>query len=352
MFTSLWVFMFVEGRTVVAAQAMCVFGEVGLRVDAVASMLYLDYSRKKGDWSPNIYGGNENLEAVTLLQELNEVVHDKFPGAMVIAEESTAWPQVSRPTYLGGLGFSMKWSMGWMHDTLDYMTQDPIHRRYHHEKLTFGMLYAYSENFVLALSHDEVVHHKASLLHKMPGDDWQKFANLRLLYTYMFTYPGKKLLFMGGEFGQRNEWNHNTELDWPLLEHAPHQGMQRLVSDLNNLYRVNTALHYHDFDQQGFEWIDCHDSDQSVFSYLRRGDNQHLIVVLNFTPVPRLRYRLGVPDARSYKEQLNSDSNLYSGSNVGNLGTVKVEPIPWMGHAQSIELTLPPLAGLILTPGN
>lgn len=320
----------------------------GLRVDAVASMLYLDYSREPGDWCPNRYGGNENLEAVSFLRELNEVIHSQLPGKIIIAEESTSWPQVSRPTYLGGLGFSMKWNMGWMHDTLEYMGQNPVHRRYHHAKLTFGMLYAYSENFVLALSHDEVVHGKASLLHKMPGDDWQKFANLRLLYTYLFTYPGKKLLFMGGEFGQRSEWDHDTELEWQLLKYAPHRGLQKLVADLNRLYQKDRALHCGDFSEDGFQWINCHDSDQSVLSYLRRAQSQQVVVVLNFTPVPRYKYRLGVPAALAYREQLNSDSALYDGGNVGNWGEVKVEPIAWMGYAQSIELTLPPLGGLIL----
>lgn len=322
----------------------------GLRVDAVASMLYLDYSRQPGQWTPNQYGGNENLEAVSFLQELNEQVHARYPGVMMIAEESTSWPQVSRPTYLGGLGFSMKWNMGWMHDTLSYISHDPVHRRYHHDQLTFGMLYAYTENFVLALSHDEVVHEKASLLHKMPGDDWQKFANIRLLYTYMFTYPGKKLLFMGNEFCQRNEWDHDTQLDWPLLDYLPHQGAQLLVSDLNHLYKQQPALYVDDFDRQGFQWIDCHDSDQSVLSYLRRTDQHCLIIVLNFTPVPRSAYRLGVPAAHCYRERINSDSRHYGGSDLGNGGVIAVDTKPWMGFDHSIEITLPPLAALVLEP--
>lgn len=320
----------------------------GLRVDAVASMLYLDYSRGDGQWQPNIYGGNENLEGVSFLRSLNEIVHQQFPGVSVIAEESTAWPQVSGPTYLGGLGFTMKWNMGWMHDSLEYMSKEPVHRRFHHDKLTFGMLYAYSENFVLALSHDEVVHEKRSLLQKMPGDDWQQFANLRLLYSYMFSYPGKKLLFMGSEFAQRSEWQHDHPLDWHLLEHASHQGMAKVISDLNHLYQRYPALHVLDFDQQGFSWIDCHDSDQSVLVYLRQCAQQKIIVALNFTPVPRYQYRIGIPKAVSYQELFNSDAYCYGGSNVGNLGKVKVEPIAWMGYSHSIQITLPPLAGLLL----
>ena len=322
----------------------------GLRVDAVSSMLYLDYSREDGQWQPNIYGGNENLEGVSFLRSLNEIVHKQFPEVTVIAEESTAWPQVSGPTYLGGLGFTMKWNMGWMHDTLDYMSKEPVHRRFHHDNLTFGMLYTYTENFVLALSHDEVVHEKKSLLHKMPGDDWQQFANLRLLYTYMFSYPGKKLLFMGSEFGQRNEWQHDNPLQWELLQHVSHQGIQQLVTDLNHLYQHHSALYKMDFEQAGFQWIDCHDSDQSVLIYLRQSDKKRVIVALNFTPVPRLNYRIGVPKAASYREIFNSDAHCYGGSNVGNLGNVMVEAIPWMGYSHSIKFTLPPLAGLLLSP--
>lgn len=324
----------------------------GLRVDAVASMIYLDYSREAGQWQANCYGGNENLEAVAFLKELNEVSHAVVPGCLIIAEESTAWPMVSRPTYVGGLGFSMKWNMGWMHDTLDYLAKDPVHRRYQHENLTFSMMYAFNENFVLALSHDEVVHGKASLIHKMPGDDWQQFANLRLLYSYMFTYPGKKLLFMGCEFAQRSEWNHDTTLDWSLLEHAVHRNTQRLVADLNTIYRRYPALHERDFDSAGFQWINCHDSDQSVLSYLRRGFNQYVVVICNFTPVPRFNYRIGVPEASVYSECLNSDSEYYGGSNLGNYLPIVVEAIPFMGFSQSISLTLPPLAALVLVPSE
>ncbi|MDE2149926.1 MAG: 1,4-alpha-glucan branching protein GlgB [Gammaproteobacteria bacterium] len=322
----------------------------GLRVDAVASMLYLDYSRQPGEWLPNRYGGRENLEAIELLQQLNHVVHQQFPGALVIAEESTAWPQVTRPTWLGGLGFSMKWNMGWMHDTLDYLRHDPIHRSYHQQQLTFGLMYAHHENFVLPLSHDEVVHGKGSLLAKMPGDDWQRFANLRLLYVYQWTYPGKKLLFMGQEFGQRAEWNHNAALDWALLDHSPHRGVRQLLIDLNRLHRAQPPLHVHDFDAEGFEWIDCNDAQQSVLSYLRRGAGEVAVVVLNFTPVPRCGYRLGVPLAGRYRELLNSDAGVYGGSGGGNLGGVHSQPQPWMGRAHSLVLNLPPLGGLILVP--
>ncbi|ROR32816.1 1,4-alpha-glucan branching protein GlgB [Inmirania thermothiophila] len=322
----------------------------GLRVDAVASMLYLDYSRRDGEWLPNVYGGRENLEAIAFLRELNRVVHERCPGAVVIAEESTAWPMVSRPTWLGGLGFSMKWNLGWMHDTLDYFGHDPIHRKYHHDRLTFGLLYAFSENFVLPLSHDEVVHGKGSLIARMPGDAWQRMANLRLLYTWMWTHPGKKLLFMGGEFAQEREWNHDAELDWPLCDDPARQGVMRLVADLNALHRSRTPLHRYDFEAQGFEWIDCHDADQSVLSFLRRDGERFVVVVLNFTPVPRHGYRLGVPHAGRYREILNSDSALYGGSNLGNAGAVEAEPVPWMGRPASLVLTLPPLAGLVLEP--
>ncbi len=320
----------------------------GLRVDAVASMLYLDYSREPDDWVPNIYGGNENLEAIDFLRQLNEVTHTRFPGTVVMAEESTAWPMVSRPTYLGGLGFSMKWNMGWMHDTLEYMKKDPIHRHYHHDVLSFGLLYSFTENFVLPFSHDEVVHGKRSLLYRMPGDEWQRFANLRLLYTYMYTYPGKKLLFMGCEFGQGSEWNFNAILDWYVLEYPFHQGTQRLVGDLNRLYRDVPALHRHDFTVQGFEWIDCHDAAQSVLSYLRRNGDEIAIVALNFTPLPRFGYRLGVPHPGRYEEIFNSDSAHYAGSNLGNSGTVYADEVPWMGRPYSIVITLPPLAGVVL----
>lgn len=324
----------------------------GLRVDAVAAMLYLDYAKEEGDWLANDYGGNENLEAIGFLRELNQMIHHEFPGAMVIAEESTAWPQVSRPTWTGGLGFSMKWNMGWMNDTLDYFSKNPVHRRFHHQQLTFAMLYAYHENFVLALSHDEVVHGKKSLLEKMPGDDWQKFANLRLLYTYMFTWPGKKLLFMGCEFAQRIEWHCDQGLDWHLLEHASHRAVQKLLSDVNQLYRGSPPLHRYDFEQRGFDWIDCHDTEQSVLSYLRRSGDDFVVVALNFTPVPRYDYRLGVPAAGTYREAFNSDSAWYGGSNVGNCGYVRAQPTPWMGMPYSVDIVLPPLAGVVLIPEN
>jgi 1,4-alpha-glucan branching enzyme len=320
----------------------------GLRVDAVASMLYLDYSREEDDWVPNIHGGNENIEAIEFFRELNSVTHAEHPGTMVIAEESTAWPQVTRPTDIGGLGFSMKWNMGWMHDNLDYMSKDPVHRHYHHSKLTFGLLYLFSENFVLPFSHDEVVHGKSSMLYKMPGDEWQRFANLRLLYTYMFTYPGKKLLFMGCEFAQGTEWNHEKALDWYVLQYPSHQGIKQLVGDLNTLYKDHSALHHYDFEPQGFEWIDCNDTDQSVLSYMRHSDDETIIVVLNFTPVPRENYRIGVPDAGTYEEILNSDSEYYHGSNVSNGVAIHSDDIAWMDKPCSITLTLPPLAGVVL----
>ena len=323
----------------------------GLRVDAVASMLYLDYSRNPGEWLPNLYGGNENLEAVDFLRQLNTVVHEHFPGCVTIAEESTSWPQVSRPTWLGGLGFSMKWNMGWMHDTLNYVSKDPVHRHYHHQELTFGLLYAFTENFVLPFSHDEVVHGKGSMLGKMPGDEWQRFANLRLLYTYMYTYPGKKLLFMGNEFGQGREWNFDTALDWYVLDYPLHQGVQTLVRDLNQFYRAQSALHRYDFEPQGFEWIDCNDSDQSVISFLRRDGDRQLVVILNFTPVVRRNYRIGLPHGGAYREALNSDSEFYGGTNVGN-GILQAEQVAWMNRPCSAELTLPPLGALVLEPVN
>ena len=319
----------------------------GLRVDAVASMLYLDYSREPGDWVPNIYGGNENLEAIDFLRELNQVAQGQHPGALMIAEESTAWPQVTRPPWVGGLGFAMKWNMGWMHDTLLYMSKDPVHRHYHHDQLTFGLLYAFTENFVLPFSHDEVVHGKASMLHKMPGDEWQQFANLRLLYAYQWTYPGKKLLFMGSEWGQRGEWNFDAELEWSALDYPPHRGVQSLVADLNRLYREQPALHAHEFEAEGFAWIDCHDADQSVISYRRRAGDEEVIVVLNFTPMVRQGYRLGVPAAGWYEVLLNSDSEFYGGSNTGLPGAMSRD-LPWMGLPCSIELTLPPLGALVL----
>jgi 1,4-alpha-glucan branching enzyme len=320
----------------------------GLRVDAVASMLYLDYSRKDHDWIPNQHGGNENIEAIDFLRELNAVTHADFPGTMIMAEESTAWPMVTRPTNIGGLGFSMKWNMGWMHDTLDYISNDPVHRHYHHDQLTFGLLYLFSENFVLPFSHDEVVHGKQSMLYKMPGDEWQRFANLRLLYTYMFTYPGKKLLFMGCEFGQGDEWHHDRVLDWYVLQFPHHAGVKKLVSDLNVLYKQQPALHRYDFDYQGFAWIDCHDTDQSVLSYLRRSDDEAIVVILNFTPVIRNHYRIGVPEAGNYEILFNSDATYYSGSNAGSPPTVMSENIAWMNQPVSLQLSLPPLAGLVL----
>ena len=320
----------------------------GLRVDAVASMLYLDYSREEGDWIPNQHGGNENIEAIEFLRELNIASHANFPGTMIMAEESTAWPQVTRPTNIGGLGFSMKWNMGWMHDTLNYFSNDPVHRHYHHDRLTFGLLYLFTENFILPFSHDEVVHGKSSMLYKMPGDEWQKFANLRLLYTYMFTYPGKKLLFMGCEFAQGDEWNHDKALDWYVRQYPLHAGMVKLVSDLNRLYCGQKALHQYDFNPVGFEWIDCHDTDQSVLSYLRKEDNSHIIVILNFTPVLRHDYRIGVPETGDYEIIFNSDSSFYAGSNAGSHSSIRADNIAWMNRPCSLNLSLPPLAGLII----
>jgi len=321
----------------------------GLRVDAVASMLYLDYSRKPGEWIPNSHGGRENLGAISFLHRFNEEAYGRHPGIVTIAEESTDWPSVTRPSYLGGLGFGTKWDMGWMHDTLAYMAQNPIYRRFHHQELTFRMIYAFSENFILSLSHDEVVHGKASLLAKMPGDDWQKFANLRLLYGYMYTQPGKKLLFMGGEFGQWREWSHERSLDWHLLQYAPHRFLQRYVRDLNTCYRGERALHERDFDGAGFEWIDCHDADQSTLSYLRRArtTQELLVVACNFTPVPRHDFRIGVPRAGQWNEILNSDAPLYGGSGQGNLGRAVATPVAWHGREYSLNVTLPPL-GIVI----
>jgi 1,4-alpha-glucan branching enzyme len=325
----------------------------GLRVDAVASMLYLDYSRKAGEWLPNKYGGRENLEVIDFIKQLNTVLHQDFPGALTIAEESTAWPAVSRPVYLGGLGFSMKWNMGWMNDNLAYIENDPIHRKYHHDKLTFGQLYAYSENFVLPFSHDEVVHGKGSLIGKMPGDAWQKFANLRLLLTLQMTSPGKKLNFMGNEFAQGREWNVNSSLDWHLLENGLHQGVQNISRDLNHQYAALTCLHDLDFEPQGFDWIDCHDSDQSTISFVRRArDGSFAIIVLNFTPVLRHNYRIGVPHFGEYAEIFNSDAEYYGGSNQGNGHALQTENVAWMNHAQSLLISLPPLAGLIFKLNN
>jgi 1,4-alpha-glucan branching enzyme len=320
----------------------------GIRVDAVASMLYLDYSRKEGEWIPNRYGGRENVDAIDFLRRFNEEVKKNYPGVFTVAEESTAWPMVSRSTHLGGLGFDMKWDMGWMHDTLDYMSHDPIHRQYHHNRLTFRMLYAFHENYILPLSHDEVVHGKGSLLGKMAGDDWQKFANLRLLFGYMFAQPGKKLLFMGGEIGQWQEWSHDRSLDWHLLEFPFHSGLRRWVEDLNRLYRNERALHALDFDWRGFSWIDCNDAMQSTISLIRRGSvpEDTLIGVFNFTPVPRHNYRIGAPAEGFWKEILNSDATLYGGSGQGSLGGVDTAPISFHGQPFSINLTLPPLAAV------
>jgi 1,4-alpha-glucan branching enzyme len=322
----------------------------GLRVDAVASMLYLDYSRAPGEWVPNVHGGRENLEAVRFLQELNKRVYGDVPGAITIAEESTAWPQVSRPADSGGLGFGYKWNMGWMHDTLSYMSREPVHRSHHHNELTFGLIYAFSENFILPLSHDEVVHGKGSLLGKMPGDRWQKFANLRAYLAFMWTHPGKKLLFMGGEFAQEREWNHDQSLDWHLLADPSHRGMHALVRDLNRLYRSSPALHRFDCEPRGFEWLDAGDSSRSVLSYLRRGDTSEapVTVVCNFTPVVREGFRLGVPKRGRWIERLNTDSAAYTGSNVGNLGNVEAQEMSWHGQPFSVELTLAPLATVVL----
>ena len=317
----------------------------GLRVDAVASMLYLDYGRKAGEWIPNKYGGRENLEAVAFLRQFNEEVFKRHPDVQTSAEESTAWPQVSRPTYVGGLGFGFKWDMGWMHDTLSYMAHDPIYRKFVHSQLTFRQVYAFSENFVLPLSHDEVVYGKGSLLRKMPGDDWRKFANLRLLFGYMYTQPGKKLLFMGGEIGQWDEWNHESSLQWYLLDSLPHQGLQRWVRDLNTWYRGEPGLHQLDSDPAGFAWIDCRDADASVLTYLRRGKDAAaaLVIACNFTPVPRYNYRIGVPAVGYWREVMNSDAPLYGGSGQGNLGGVDAAPVACHSHFQSINVTLPPL---------
>jgi 1,4-alpha-glucan branching enzyme len=320
----------------------------GLRVDAVASMLYLDYGRQKGEWIPNIYGGNENLEAIPFLRRLNEEVYKNFPDIQMIAEESTSWPMVSRPTDLGGLGFGMKWDMGWMHDTLKYMSEDPIHRKYHHNKLTFRMLYAFHENFMTPLSHDEVVYGKGSLWKKMPGDDWQKFANLRLLLGYMYAQPAKKLLFMGGEFAQLNEWYHERSLDWHLCGHLPHAGVQRWVTDLNRVYKEEPALYELDFDPSGFEWIDCEDSQNSTLSLLRKGRSNKdvFIIVLNFTPVPRNDYKVGVPMDGFWREILNSDAHEYGGSGQGNWGKTRASAPSLHGQPYSMCITLPPLSVL------
>ncbi len=322
----------------------------GLRVDAVASMLYLDYSRKPGEWIPNAHGGNENLEAIGFLRRFNEAVHQNYPRTLTIAEESTAWPMVSRPVYIGGLGFDMKWDMGWMHDTLEYLSKDPVHRAYHHNKLTFRMLYAFTENYVLPLSHDEVVHGKGSLLGKMSGDDWQKFANLRTLLGYMYAQPGKKLLFMGAELGQRTEWSHDRSLDWHLLADPLHFGIQRWIQDLNQVYRREPALHQCDFASEGFGWIDCNDALQSTVSLVRRGSSKRdvLLIAFNFTPIPRYNYRIGAPHSGLWREILNSDSLHYGGSGQGSLGAVEAAPVPSHNQPYSLNLTLPPLAAVFI----
>jgi 1,4-alpha-glucan branching enzyme len=345
-----------EVRSFLISSALCWLDKFhidGIRVDAVASMLYLDYSRRPGEWIPNEYGGNENLEAISFLRELNTQIYKYYPDVQTIAEESTAWPMVSRPVYVGGLGFGFKWDMGWMHDTLQYFRRDPIYRRFHHNELTFRGLYMFSENYVLPLSHDEVVHGKGSLLDKMAGDVWQKFANLRLLYSYMFAQPGKKLLFMGGEFGQWREWSHDTSLDWHLLMFPSHQGMQRLISDLNRLYRTEPALYELDCDPRGFEWIDANDADASVYSFLRKSRyGEQILIVINATPVVREDYRIGVPVGGWWRELFNSDSEYYWGSGQGNAGGVMAEAIPTHGRDFSLRLRLPPLGALFLKPAG
>ena len=324
-----------------------------LRVDAVASMLYLDYSRKEGEWVPNKYGRRENLEALEFIKALNSAVYGHHPGVQTIAEESTAWPMVSRPVHLGGLGFGLKWNMGWMHDTLAYFSKDPVHRKYHANQLTFGIWYAFHENFVLPLSHDEVVHGKGSLLDKMPGDVWQKFANLRLLYGFMWAHPGKKLLFMGGEFGQWSEWRHDSALEWSLLDGELHKGVMRWIKDLNEGLRSTSALYRLDFDSAGFSWVDCTDHEASVFSFLRRDDEEGLVlVVVNATPIPREGYRIGVPQQGRWREMLNSDGVEYGGSGMGNMGMVVAEKRPEHGHPFSLSLTLPPLSVLYFEPSE
>ncbi|MEZ5292322.1 MAG: 1,4-alpha-glucan branching protein GlgB [Vicinamibacterales bacterium] len=324
----------------------------GLRVDAVASMLYLDYGRQSGAWVPNTFGGRENLEAVDFLRELNAVVHEAQPGVVMAAEESTAWPMVSRPTYLGGLGFGLKWNMGWMHDMLDYMGHDPVHRSYHHQRLTFSLLYAFAENFILPFSHDEVVHGKGSMLRKMPGDDWQQFANLRLLYGYQYGHPGKKLTFMGNEFGQRAEWNHDASLDWHLMAEPRHAGLVRWVRDLNRLYRERPALYLRDVESSGFEWIDCNDHERSLVSFVRRGrdDGDLVLFVCNFTPVPRPDELVGVPVGGYWRELLNSDAHEYGGSGLGNAGGVTAEAEGHHGRPHRVRLTVPPLGMVVLAP--
>jgi 1,4-alpha-glucan branching enzyme len=324
----------------------------GLRVDAVASMLYLDYARQDGEWIPNQYGGNENVDAIAFLRALNEATYRDHPDTQTTAEESTAWPMVSRPAYVGGLGFGLKWNMGWMHDTLAYFSTDPLFRSHHHDQLTFSLWYAFHENFVLPISHDEVTHGKGALVGKMPGDEWQQFANLRLLTGYMWTHPGKKLLFMGSEFGQKREWQHEESLEWHVLQYPLHAGMQRWIEDLNRFYREHSALYQEDFAAKGFEWIDCGDHENSVLTYLRHGHdpNDMLLVVCNFTPVPRENYAVGVPRGGWWAECLNSDAPLYGGGGVGNMGGVEASPVAAHGRFHSLRLTLPPLAVLVLKP--
>jgi 1,4-alpha-glucan branching enzyme len=326
----------------------------GLRVDAVASMLYLDYSRKEGEWIPNRFGGRENLEAIDFLRQLNTLTHVEQPGSIMVAEESTAWPSVSRPTYVGGLGFTYKWNMGWMNDILEYVRFDPVHRRWHHQHLTFSLLYAFTENFILPFSHDEVVHGKGSMFGKIPGDDWQKAAALRALYGFMYAHPGKKLMFMGSEFGQAREWNYDRSLDWHLLAEPLHAGLRRYVADLNRVYQRERALHELDFEGGGFHWIDCNDSDNSVVSFIRRPVDgaDAVVAVLNFTPVPRQGYRIGVPADGAYVELLNSDAEIYGGGNIGNGGLAFTEAIAAHGHDHSLRLTLPPLGCLLLKKGG
>ena len=326
----------------------------GLRVDAVASMLYLDYSRKEGEWVPNRYGGRENLDAIDFIRQLNTLTHAEQPGSITVAEESTAWPSVSKPTYLGGLGFTYKWNMGWMNDTLEYIQKDPVYRRYDHWHLTFSLIYAFTENFILPFSHDEVVHGKGSMFEKIPGDDWQRFATLRTLYGLMYAHPGKKLMFMGAEFAQGREWNYDHSLDWHLAAYPMHAGVKQFVRDLNSAYAAEPALHEVDFEYTGFQWIDCNDNENSVISFIRRArdPNDFLVALLNFTPVPRDGYRIGVPEPGAYSELLNSDGGVYGGSNHGNGGVLFTEPIASHGHAQSLHLTLPPLGFLLLKPAK
>jgi len=313
-------------------------------------MLYLDYSRKPGQWVPNVYGGRENLDAIYFLKSFNEVCYERFPGIITIAEESTAWPGVSKPTYLGGLGFGQKWMMGWMHDTLTYFKNDPIHRKYHQNEITFSIMYAFTENFMLPLSHDEVVHGKGSLMGRMPGDEWQRFANLRLMYAYMFTHPGSKLLFMGCEFAQTSEWKHDISLDWHLLQYSLHKGVQTLIKDLNALYRTEPALYLFAFDHRGFEWVDYSDRENSVMSYVRKTDNKEelMVVVFNFTPEVRYSYRIGVPFRGSWREVFNSDHSKYGGSGILNSGFINTSPVKYHGKDYSVSLQLPPLGMSIL----